>query len=69
MDFSENMLLCKNGFDRQAEIKIFPDESQWAVCPWCGKKAIMISTEAKIYKLQYKCRNSRCKKCFMINSL
>lgn len=65
--FSCSMNLPENGFDGQADIKVFPDGSRWAVCPWCGKKAVKIMPETKIYELLFKCRNNKCKKEFMIN--
>lgn len=69
MDFSKAMNPPEDGFDVQADIKTFPDGGGWVVCPWCGKKVFMISEETQIYKLQYKCKNSKCKKNFIINSM
>lgn len=55
------------GWDGIADIKIFPDLSQWAVCPFCGKKAIKILPETKMQKVPWMCRNNKCKKNFFIN--
>lgn len=38
----------------------------WAVCPYCGKKAIPLHQESRLYKVPWKCRNTRCKKDFYI---
>lgn len=66
-DFSKCMNPPEEGFNGQADIKTFSDGSRWAVCPWCGKKAIKIMAETKILKLPYKCRNSKCRNRFIIN--
>ena len=65
-DFQEHMNPPEDGFDGIAVIKIFPDGSQWAVCPWCGKKAVKILPQTKIECLEYKCRGSNCKRKFEI---
>ena len=44
----------EDGFDGIASVKIFPDNSSWAVCPWCGKKAVKILPETRILKMPYK---------------
>lgn len=53
--------------DSVADIKIFPDLSQWVVCPFCGKKAIKILPDTKIHKMPYKCKGSKCQKEFLVN--
>jgi hypothetical protein len=65
--FSRIMNSPEDGFGGQADIKMLPDESRWAVCPWCGKKAVKIMPKTKIFELLFKCRNNKCKKEFMIN--
>ncbi|PJJ27801.1 hypothetical protein [Lacrimispora celerecrescens] len=65
--FSRSMNLPENGFDGQADVKVFPDGSRWATCPWCDKKAIKILPETKIHMMPYKCKNSKCEKEFIIN--
>lgn len=57
----------EEGFDGVADIKIFLDGSCWAVCPWCGKKAVKILSETKISKMPYKCKNSKCGRTFIVN--
>lgn len=54
-------------FDGIAAVKIFPDSSRWAVCPWCGKKAVKILPETRILKMPYKCKNSKCRKEFIVH--
>ena len=66
-DFSKCMNPPEPGWDGIADVKIFPDLSQWAVCPFCGKKAIKILPETKMKKVPWKCRNNKCKKSFFIN--
>lgn len=53
--------------DSVADIKIFPDLSSWAVCPFCGKKAIKILPDTRIHKMPYKCKGSKCQKEFLVN--
>lgn len=57
----------EDGFDGIASVKIFPDNSSWAVCPWCGKKAVKILPETRILKMPYKCKNSKCRKEFIVH--
>ena len=57
----------EDGFDGTATVKIFPDNSSWAVCPWCGKKAVKILPETRILKMPYKCKNSKCRKEFIVH--
>ena len=65
--FSQVMNPPKDGFDGQADIRVLPDGSRWAVCPWCDKKAIKILPETKIHMLPHKCKNSKCQRDFIIN--
>lgn len=67
MDFEKAMNPPEEGFDGQADIKVFPDGSRWAICPYCHKKAIKILPVTKISMLMFKCKNSKCKKRFFIN--
>ena len=66
-DFQEHMNSPEDGFDGIADIKTFPDGSRWAVCPWCGKKAVKILPETRIFKMPYKCKNSKCRKDFTVH--
>lgn len=66
-DFQEHMNLPEDEFDGIAAVKIFPDSSRWAVCPWCGKKAVKILPETRILKMPYKCKNSKCRKEFIVH--
>lgn len=66
-DFSKNMNPPEPGWDGIADVKIFPDLSQWVVCPFCGKKAIKILPDTKIHKMPYKCKGSKCRKEFLVN--
>lgn len=67
----DNFRSCMNppedGFDGIAAVKIFPDSNRWAVCPWCGKKAVKILPETRILKMPYKCKNSKCRKEFIVH--
>lgn len=65
--FRHCMNLPEDGFDGIASVKIFPDNSSWAVCPWCGKKAVKILPETRILKMPYKCKNSKCRKKFIVH--
>ena len=67
MDFEKVMNPPEEGFDGQANIRVFIDGSRWAVCPWCNKKAIKILPETKTHMLPYKCKNSKCQRDFIIN--
>lgn len=66
----DNFRSCMNppedGFDGTATVKIFPD-SRWVICPWCGKKAVKILPETRILKMPYKCKNSKCRKEFIVH--
>lgn len=66
-DFQEHMNPPEDGFDGISTVKIFPDSSRWAVCPWCGKKAVKILPETRILKMPYKCKNSKCRKEFIVH--
>ncbi len=39
----------------------------WYCCPFCEKKALLISPETKIQHLKLKCKGSNCKKEFEVN--
>lgn len=39
----------------------------WACCPECGKRALMLLPETRIRGLPFRCRNSKCKFDFMVN--
>lgn len=66
-NFSKFMNPPEPGWDGIADVKIFPDLSQWVVCPFCGKKAIKILPDTKIHKMPYKCKGSKCQKEFLVN--
>lgn len=66
-DFSKCMKPPEHNLDIVANIKIFPNLSQWVVCPFCGKKAIKILSYTKIHKMPYKCKGSKCQKEFLVN--
>lgn len=61
------MNLPEDGWDGIADIKTFPDTSQWVVCPWCGKKAVRLLPDTHIHMMPWKCRNNKCKKEFIVN--
>lgn len=65
--FEKAMNPPEDGFDGQADIKVLPDESRWAVCPYCGKKAVKILPETKIHMMPYKCKNNKCQSDFIVN--
>lgn len=65
--FQRCMNQPEDGFDGIADIKTFPDGSRWAVCPWCGKKAVKILLETQIFKMPYKCKNSKCRRDFTVH--
>ena len=65
--FSRCMNLPQDGFDGQADIKVDGTGKKWVYCPWCHKKHFPVNDGAKIHGLQYQCRNSKCKKMFIVN--
>lgn len=65
--FKRCMNQPEEGFDGIADVKVFPDGSCWAVCPWCGKKAVKILPETRIFRMPHKCRNSKCGRNFLVN--
>lgn len=67
LNFSRSMNSSEDGFEGQAEIRVLPDESRWAVCPYCGKKAVKILPETRIHMMPYKCKNSKCQRDFIVN--
>lgn len=68
MDFSKAMNPPEDGFDGQADIKVDGTGKKWVYCPWCHKKHFPVNSGAKIYSLEYQCRNSKCKKIFVVNA-
>ena len=66
--FSRCMNPPESGFEGQADIKTFPDGTTWIVCPWCMKKQFKIGSDTKIEKLRYNCKNSKCKREFLVNT-
>lgn len=62
MDFSKAMNPPEDGFDGQADIKI-----GWVICPYCLKKQFKVNPDTKIAKMPYKCKNSKCRKEFVVN--
>ena len=40
---------------------------KYVCCPFCQKKALLISPETKIQHLKLKCKGSNCKKEFEVN--
>lgn len=65
--FEKSMNPPEDGFDGQADIRVLPDGSRWAVCPYCGKKAVKILPETRIHMMPYKCKNSKCQRDFIVN--
>ncbi|HBG11580.1 MAG TPA: hypothetical protein DDX68_06585 [Clostridium sp.] len=65
--FSRVMNPPEDGFDGQAEIKTYPDGTQWIVCPYCRKKQFKINPNTKVEKMPYVCKNNKCKREFIIN--
>lgn len=57
----------EDGFDGIATVKTFTDSSRWVVCPWCGKKVVKILPETRIFKMPYKCKNSKCRREFTVH--
>lgn len=41
--------------------------AKYACCPFCQKKALLISPDTKIQHLKLKCKGSNCKKEFEVN--
>lgn len=62
MDFSKAMNPPEDGFDGQADIK-----DGWIICPYCQKKQFKVNSDTRIEKMSYKCKNSRCRKEFIVN--
>lgn len=67
MGFSEHMNPPEDGFDGQADIKVDSSGTKWVYCPWCHKKHFPVNDGATINGLRYQCRNSNCKKIFIVN--
>lgn len=65
IDFSQ-IMNPPESWDGQALIKNIKG-SVWACCPFCQKKALLISPETKIRHLKLKCKGSNCKKEFEVN--
>ena len=55
-----------NGMRYQAEIQS-EGIYDWVVCPYCGKRAFMITPGAVIRGQLFKCRGSNCKREFEVN--
>lgn len=66
MDFSKAMNPPEAGFDGQADIKVDGTGRKWVYCPWCHKKHFPVNDGTVIQGLEYQCRNSKCKKIFMV---
>jgi len=64
--FSRVMNPPEEGFDGQADIKVFSD-GKWVVCPYCRKKQLKINSNTKVEKMPYICKNNKCKREFIIN--
>ncbi|MFR3727657.1 hypothetical protein [Lacrimispora sp.] len=65
--FEKVMNPPEDGFDGQANIEIDSNGIKWVYCPWCHKKHFPINKRAKIQGLRYQCRNSNCKRIFIVN--
>lgn len=68
LDFSKSMNPPEDGFDGQADIRTNAQGRKWVYCPWCHKKHFPLNDGAKIQNFQYQCRNSNCKKIFIIST-
>lgn len=68
MDFQKSMNPPEYGFDGQADIKVDSFGIKWVYCPWCHKKHFPVNYGAAIKGLQYQCRNSNCRKNFIVNT-
>ena len=64
--FEKVMNPPEEGFDGQADIKVFSD-GKWVVCPYCTKKQFKIEPDTKIKKMPYKCKNSKCREEMIVN--
>lgn len=62
MHFSKAMNPPEDGFDGQADIK-----AGWIICPYCQKKQFKVNSDTKIERMPYKCKNSKCRKEFIVN--
>lgn len=65
--FSMCMNPPQDGWDGVADVKTFPDESKWVICPFCKKKAVKVLPDTKIHNMPWKCRGSNCGKEFVVN--
>lgn len=66
--FSHVMNPPEDGFDGQADIRTNAQGQKWVYCPWCDKKHFPLNEEAIIKDFRYQCRNSKCKKIFIVNT-
>ncbi|WP_312432791.1 hypothetical protein [Lacrimispora sp.] len=58
----------EDGFDGQADIRTNAQGQKWVYCPWCDKKHFPLNQEAVIKDFHYQCRNSKCKRIFIVNT-
>ena len=65
IDFSEYMN-PPEPWNGQALIRNI-NGTKYACCPFCQKKALLISPETKIQHLKLKCKGTSCKKEFEVN--
>lgn len=66
--FSRLMNPPEDGFDGQADIRTNAQGQKWVYCPWCDKKHFPLNQEAVIKGFHYQCRNSKCKRIFIVNT-
>lgn len=66
--FSRVMNPPEDGFDGQADIRTNAQGQKWVYCPWCDKKHFPLNQEAVIKDFYYQCRNSKCKRIFIVNT-
>ena len=53
--------------EKEALIKLDEKGNPWVACPYCEKRVFPISNSTKIQNLTFKCKNSDCKKVFLVN--
>lgn len=66
--FSRIMNSPEDGFNGQADIRTNAQGQKWVYCPWCDKKHFPLNQEAVIKDFHYQCRNSKCKRIFIVNT-
>ena len=53
--------------EKEAFIALDDNGNPWVACPYCQKRVFPVTKSTKIENLSFKCKNSYCRKTFLIN--